>query len=93
MSKCGTRIGWKALYAVALTSVRTTRDGNPINLFLIKYYKENLNRKSKKVGLVAIMHKLIKCIFSVLKNQKEYELRDHQIHSRMYLNNQTKTAA
>jgi hypothetical protein len=60
---------------------------------LLKYYKENLNGKSKKVGLVAIMHKLIKYIFSVLKNQKEYELRNPQIHSRMYLNNQTKTAA
>jgi transposase len=70
MSKRGTRIGRRALYAVALASVRNTRNGNPINPFLLKYYKENLNGKSKKVGLVAIMHKLIKYIFSVLKNQK-----------------------
>lgn len=87
MSKRGTRIGRRALYAVALASVRTNRNGQPINEVLLKYYKENLEGKSKKVGLVAVMHKLINYIFSVLKNQKEYELRDPQIHARMYLNN------
>ncbi len=87
VSKRGTRIGRRALYAVALASVRTNRNGQPINEVLLKYYKENLEGKSKKVGLVAVMHKLINYIFSVLKNQKEYELRDPQIHARMYLNN------
>lgn len=49
--------------------------------------------KSKKVGLVAVMHKLINYIFSVLKNQKEYELRDPKINSKMYLNNKSKQVA
>jgi transposase len=93
MSKRGTRIGRRALYAVALASIRTCRNGEPINKVLLNYYKENLNNKSKKVGLVAIMHKLINYIFSVLKNQKEYELRDPKIHAKMHLNNKSNKAA
>ncbi len=93
MSKRGTRIGRRALYAVALASVRTNRNGEPLNKVLLNYYKENLKGKSKKVGLVAIMHKLINYIFSVLRNQKEFELRDPKIHIKMYLENQSRTAA
>ncbi|MHC1682013.1 MAG: IS110 family transposase [Clostridiaceae bacterium] len=93
MSKRGTRIGRRALYAVALASVRTNRNGEPLNKVLLNYYKENLKGKSKKVGLVAIMHKLINYIFSVLKNKKEFELRDPKIHIKMYLENQSKPAA
>ena len=69
ISKGGTRIGRRALYAVALASIRSKRNGNPINPVLLDYYKNNMNGKSKKVGIVAIMHKLIKYIFSVLRNQ------------------------
>ncbi|AJA46874.1 transposase IS116/IS110/IS902 family protein [Clostridium pasteurianum DSM 525 = ATCC 6013] len=93
MSKRGTRIGRRALYAVALASIRTSRSGEPINKVLLTYYKENLNGKSKKVALVAIMHKLVNYIFSVLRNQKEYEIRDPKIHIKMYLNNGSTTAA
>ena len=39
------------------------------------------------------MHKLINYIFSILKNQKEYELRDPKIHAKMYLNNKSNPAA
>ncbi|ANP69492.1 IS110 family transposase [Clostridium tyrobutyricum] len=93
MSKRGTRIGRRALYAVALASIRKNRSGEPINKVLLNFYKENMKGKSKKVGLVTIMHKLINYIFSVLKNQKEYELRDPKIHAKMYLNKQSNFAA
>ncbi|AWI06022.1 IS110 family transposase [Clostridium drakei] len=93
MSKRGTRIGRRALYVVALASVRKSRNGEPINKVLLNFYDENMKGKSKKVGLVAIMHKLINYIFSVLKNQKKYELRDPKIHTKMYLNKQSKPAA
>ncbi|AND84582.1 transposase IS116/IS110/IS902 family protein [Clostridium tyrobutyricum] len=39
------------------------------------------------------MHKLINYIFSVLKNQKEYELRDPKMHTTIHLNNHSATAA
>lgn len=93
MSKRGTRIGRRALYAVALASVRTNKKGEPINKVLLKYYKDNLKGKSKKVDLVAIMHKLINYIFSVLKNQKDYELRDPKMHARLHVKNCSSVAA
>lgn len=93
MSKRGTRIGRRALYAVALASIRTTRNGQAINKVLMDYYKNNLNGKKKKVALVAIMHKLINYIFAVLRDQKEYEERLPQIHQKMYLENSNSTAA
>lgn len=52
-----------------------------------------MRNKKKKVGLVAVMHKLINYIFSVLKNQKEYELRDPKLHLQMYLNNNSRQEA
>jgi transposase len=89
ISKRGTRIGRRALYAVALASVRSKRNGDATNPVLLNYYKNNMNGKSKKVGLVAIMHKLVHYIFSVLGNQKTYEIRPPKLHCKMYLQNQS----
>ena len=48
-----------------------------------------MNGKSKKVGLVAIMHKIVNYIFSVLRDQKPYEIRDPKLHCKMYLENKS----
>lgn len=93
MSKRGTRFGRRALYAVALASIRSKRNGYPTNPVLLKYYQENLKGKKAKVALVAIMHKLIKYIFAVLKNQEAYQLRDPKQHQRMYLENHFRKVA
>jgi transposase len=93
MSKRGTRFGRRALYAVALASIRSKRNGEPTNPVLLKYYQENLKGKKAKVALVALMHKLIKYIFSVLKNQESFQLRDPKLHQRMYLENHSKAVA
>ena len=74
MSKRGTCFGRRALYAVALASIRVKRNGEATNTVLLKYYKENLSGKKAKVALVAIIHKLIKYLFAVLRNQQEYKL-------------------
>ncbi|MGL5649407.1 MAG: IS110 family transposase [Clostridium sp.] len=87
MSKRGTRIGRRALYAVALASIRKTRKGIPVNRVLLDYYQNNLNGKKAKVSLVAIMHKLLNYIFAILRNQKPFELRNPRIHEKMYLQN------
>jgi len=89
----GTRIGRRALYAVALASIRTNRNGKAINAVLQEYYNNNLSGKKKKVALVAVMHKLINYIFAVLRNQKEYEQRLPKVHQKMYLENNSKLAA
>jgi len=93
ISKRGTRFGRRALYAIALASIRTKRTGEANNKILLDYYKNNLKGKKKKVALVAIMHKLLNYIFAVLRNQKEYEQRLPKIHHKMYLENSNKSAA
>ncbi|MPM45171.1 IS110 family transposase ISDha10 [bioreactor metagenome] len=93
ISKRGTRFGRRALYAIALASIRTSNNGKAINPILLEYYKTNLTGKKKKVALVAVMHKLINYIFAVLRNQKEYEQRLPKVHQKMYLENSCKSAA
>jgi transposase len=87
ISKRGTRIGRRALYSVALASIRNNRNGNPINKVLLDYYQVNLKGKKPKVSLVAIMHKIINYIFAVLRNQTPFEQRDPKIHKQMFLEN------
>ena len=87
ISKRGTRIGRRALYAVALASIRHNRNGSPINKVLLEYYQVNLKGKKAKVALVAIMHKILNYIFAVLRNQTPFEMRDPQIHKQMFLEN------
>jgi len=85
ISKRGTRIGRRALYAVALASIRQTCKGVPVNKVLLDYYQTNLNGKKPKVALVAMMHKILNYIFAVLRNQEPFELRDPKIHKQMFL--------
>ena len=95
-TKCpsgSTRFGRRALYAVALASIRKNRAGNPINDVLYCYRKKNLNGKKNKVALGAIMHKIINYIFAVLRDQKPYEARDPKVHTQMYLNNRSRKAS
>ena len=87
MSKRGTAIGRRALYALALASIRKTTAGVPMNKVLYDTYHIKLKGKKKKVRLVAIMNKLLRYIFSVLKNQKPYEIRDPRIHQQMFMSN------
>lgn len=93
MSKRGTRFGRRALYAAALASIRIKRNGDAINPVLLKYYQENLKGKKPKVALVAIMHKLIKYIYAVLKTQQEFQIRDPKIHQQMFLENHSRLAS
>lgn len=91
MSKRGTAIGRRALYALALASIRKTKAGVPMNKILYDTYHIKLKGKKKKVRLVAIMNKLLRYIFSVLKNQKPYEMRDPRIHQQMFMSVDKKT--
>lgn len=90
MSKRGRSFGRRVLYTVALGSIKLNSKGKPLNSVLYEYYYDNMNKKTKKVKLCAIMHKLLNYIFSVLKNQKPYEERNPKLHEKMYLKNKEK---
>lgn len=89
ISKRGTRIGRRALFAVALASIRKNRNGTYINKVLYNYYSETLKGKKPKVSLIAIMHKLLNYIFAVLRDEKPFESRDPDVHKRMFLENKS----
>lgn len=89
MSKRGTTLGRRALYTIALASIRKNKSGKANNSILHHFYNVQLgSKKKKKVRLVAVMNKLLRYIFSVLKNQKPYVERDPRIHKKMHLESQ-----
>lgn len=93
ISKRGSNFARRALYTVALASIRNSRNAQPINPILQQFYKENMAGKAKKVGLTAVMHKIVKYIFAVLRDQKPYEIRDPRIHNQMHLKTSSKQVA
>ncbi|MEA3543114.1 MAG: IS110 family transposase [Pseudomonadota bacterium] len=88
MSKRGSRIARRALFAVALASIRTNRNGEALNPVLLAYYKKKTESKAKKVALGAVMHKICNIIFAVLRDDKPYELRTSKEHCMNYRSNQ-----
>lgn len=90
MSKRGSSFGRRALYTVAISSIRKSSSGKPINSTLYEYRNENLKGKKNKVAIGAIMHKIVKYIFAILRDQTPYEIRDPKLHNKMYLNNNSR---
>jgi transposase len=84
MSKRGSRIGRRVLYAIALASIRTKRNGVAINPVLYEYYQEKKKSKPKKVALGAIMHKVSNIIFAVLRDKKHFVLKTPSQHKLEY---------
>ncbi|HHU61314.1 MAG TPA: IS110 family transposase [Natronincola sp.] len=80
ISKRGTRFGRRVLFTVAMASVRTNRNGQPINAVLREYYQKKCVNKKKKVALVAVMHKLLHYMFAVLRDGKPYQVRKPEQH-------------
>ncbi len=80
ISKRGTRFGRRVLFTVAMASIRTTRNGQPINAVLREYYQKKCVTKKKKVALVAVMHKLLHYMFAVLRDGKPYQVRKPEQH-------------
>ena len=85
MSKRGTKIGRRALYTLALSSVKTKRNKEITNPVIREFYQEKCKSKKKKVALVAVMHKLINYIFSIFRDQKPYELRSPAEHKAIHI--------
>lgn len=92
MSKRGSKIARRVLFAAAMASIRSKRNGEPMNKVLKDYYEQNQKNKAKKVALGAVMHKITNYIFAVLRDQKEYIERLPKIHEHMYLFNLEKSA-
>jgi transposase len=80
MSKRGSRIARRAIFTIALASIRTTRSGVAINPHLHAYYTLKSGQKPKMVALGAVMHKVCNIIFAVLRDEKPFQLRSPDEH-------------
>ncbi len=63
-----------ALYIAATTSIRKESKGSQVNSVIYEYYQRKIETKTKKQALGAVMNKLIRIIFSVLKNKQPFRL-------------------
>ncbi len=87
MSKRGSKLARRVLFTIAMASIRNTKKGTAINPILKNYYESKTKSKKKKVALVAVMHKLIHYIFAVLREQKNFVLRNPEIHRAIHMTN------
>lgn len=85
MSKRGSPMLRKALYMAALKAVCQEKDGSKVNPILFDYYQRKCEGKPKKVALGAVMHKLARIIYAVLRDQKPFELRSPEEHRKLML--------
>jgi transposase len=60
-----------ALYMAAIVSLKH-KSGNYNNRILYDYYERKIQSKAKKQAIGAVMNKLVRIIFSVLKNRRKY---------------------
>lgn len=90
LTKRGSNLARKILYNLAIASIKTLRNGAPANPVLLAYYKKLTQSKPKKVGICAVMHKLINHFFAILRDKKTFELRLPETHKKLYLKSQFK---
>jgi len=64
----------KALYIAATISVRKDSKGRCVNPVIYDYYQRKIQSKPRKQALGAVMNKLVRIIFSVLKNKRPFIL-------------------
>ncbi|MFP4457022.1 MAG: IS110 family transposase, partial [Clostridia bacterium] len=84
ISKRGSAFARRALFAIALSSVRKKRNGQKTNPVLHDFYITKCKSKAKKVALVAVMHKITNIVFAILRDHKKFELRTPEQHCNNY---------
>lgn len=77
----------KALYMAATVAIRHNPNGSYSNKVIYDYYQKKIQSKAKKQALGAIMNKLVRIIYSVLKNQQPFVLITPEEQVRMYQRN------
>jgi len=82
----------RAIYIAAVVAVRQDAKGKCVNPVLNDYYQQKIRSKPKKQALGAVMNKLLRIIFSVLKKQKPFVLITAEEQKALYRQEQLKVA-
>lgn len=92
VSKRGSPFLRRSLYLVATTAVRKDAKGRLVNSVMYEYYQKKLLTKTKKQALGAVMNKLLRIIFSVLKHNQAFRLITAAEQVRLYQDSRKKAA-
>jgi len=84
MSKRGSRLARRIIYAIALASVRNKPNGQSFNSILQSFYQDKVKSKPKKVALGAVMHKICKIVFAVLRDSSPFIPISPEEHIRLH---------
>ncbi|SCM83688.1 transposase (fragment) [uncultured Sporomusa sp.] len=77
---------------MATTGVRKDAKGRLVNSVIYEYYQKKLLTKTKKQALGAVMNKLLRIIFSVLKHNQAFRLITAAEQVRLYQDSRKKAA-
>ena len=86
ISKRGSPFARKALYIAASVVIRQSATGTFVNPVLHTYYQQKIQTKPKKQALGAVMNKIVRIVYSVLKNGTPFELITPQEQEKKYKN-------
>ncbi|AOT69391.1 IS110 family RNA-guided transposase [Geosporobacter ferrireducens] len=86
-TKGGSRFIRKALYIAATVAIRQNPNGQYVNKVIYDYYHKKIQIKAKKQALGAVMNKLVRIIFSVLKNENPFVLITPEEQVKMHRSN------
>jgi transposase len=84
ITKRGSPFVRKALYIAATVVIRQGAEGSFVNSVLYTYYQHKTQTKPKKQALGAIMNKMVRIVYSVLKHGKPFELITPQEQEQRY---------
>lgn len=82
LSKRGSAYVHAALHMAAVTAVIPQAQRRASNPVLAAFYEEKRRTKPPQVAMSAVMHKISNIIFAVLRDQKPFELRQPEEHTR-----------
>ena len=86
MSKWGSAIARRAIFAIALVSIGVKKNGDANNQVLRDCYLAKCKSKPKMVALGVVMHKICNIIFAVLRDGKEFCMVTPDEHAENYRN-------
>jgi hypothetical protein len=92
VTKRGSRFLRRSLYIAATTAIRKAPNGSLVNSAIYDYYQKKIESKPKKQALGAIMNKIFRIVFSVLKNKQPFRLITPEQQVEFYNLNRKKVA-
>jgi len=92
VTKRGSPFLRRSLYMAATTAIRKNGKGSLVNEVIYDYYQKKVQSKTRKQALGAVMNKLLRIIFSVLKSKQAFRVITPDEQVQLYQKSQTKAA-